>query len=53
MRAAEEYREYARQCRQLAATMTRPEEKKILEEIADAWERAAALREHDLVKTNE
>jgi hypothetical protein len=29
--------------------MTQPQDKKILEEIAEAWERVAALRERDLI----
>ena len=29
--------------------MTQPQDKKLLEELAKAWERIAALRERDLV----
>jgi hypothetical protein len=29
--------------------MTQPQDKKILEELAKAWEKVAALREQDLI----
>jgi hypothetical protein len=29
--------------------MTQPQDKKILEELAKAWEKVAALRERDLI----
>ena len=45
----EEYKQHAKHCRALAArTTTLPEDKLTLEEIANAWEKVAALREHDL-----
>jgi hypothetical protein len=49
MRAVAEYKKNAEQCRALAARMTRPEDKKALEEIAEAWEKVAVLRAQDLV----
>ena len=44
----EEYKKHAKDCRSLAAKVTRPEDKVTLEEIAKAWEKVAALREDDL-----
>jgi hypothetical protein len=48
MRKLEEYKKHAKDCRALAAQVTRPEDKVALEEIAKAWEKVAGLREHDL-----
>ena len=54
MRKIDEYQEHAKHCRALAARMTtRPEDKVNLEEIAKAWEKVAALREHDLHEADE
>ena len=54
MRKVEEYQRHAKHCRALAArTTTRPEDKVTLEEIAKAWEKVAALREHDLYQADE
>jgi hypothetical protein len=54
MRKVEEYQQHAKHCRALAAlTTTRPEDKVTLEEIAKAWEKVAALREHDLHEADE
>ena len=54
MRKLEAYKKHAKDCRALAArTMTRPEDKVTLEEIAKAWEKVAALREHDLHEADE
>ena len=54
MRKLEENKKHAKDCRALAArTMTRPEDKVTLEEIAKAWEKVAALREHDLHEADE
>ena len=41
--------EHAIDCRKLAERMTAPQDKKILEELAEAWEKIAALRERDLI----
>jgi hypothetical protein len=49
MRAAAEYLQHAIACRTLAERMTQPQDKKILEELAQAWEKIAALRERDLI----
>jgi len=48
MRKLEEYKKHAKDCRALAAKVTRPEDKVTLEEIAKAWEKVAGLRERDL-----
>jgi hypothetical protein len=33
--------------------MARPNEREILEDIADQWEKLAALREHDLIDADD
>ena len=48
MRRVTEYKQYAKDCRTLAAQITQPEDKMALEEIAKAWEKVAALREYDV-----
>ena len=54
MRKVEEYKQYAKHCRALAArTSTRPEDRVTLEEIAMAWEKVAALRERDLFEVDD
>jgi len=52
MRAVGKYRQQAKECRELAAKVIRPEERKILDDIANAWEKLAALREHDLFEAD-
>jgi len=49
MRAIAEYLQHAIDCRTLAERMTQPQDRKILEELAKAWEKVAALREQDLI----
>jgi hypothetical protein len=49
MRDVARYLQHAMGCRDLAANMTCPEERKILTDIAHQWEKLAALREHDLI----
>jgi hypothetical protein len=49
MRAIVEYLRHAMECRTLAERMAQPRDKKILEELASAWEKIAALREQDIV----
>jgi len=49
MRVIAEYLQHAIDCRTLAERMTQPQDKKILEELAKAWEKVAALREQDLI----
>jgi hypothetical protein len=50
MRAIAEYLQHAIECRTLAKRVTQPQDKTILEELAEAWEKVAALRERDLIK---
>ena len=45
MKTVAEYRLYAEECRRLAASTARPEDKQALETIARAWERVADERE--------
>jgi hypothetical protein len=33
--------------------MAQPQDKKILEELADKWERVAAIREQDLIEAKD
>ena len=49
MRAIAEYLQHAIECRTLAERVTQPQDRKILEELAEAWEKVAALRERDLI----
>ena len=53
MRRVTEYKQHAEDCRALAARMTRPEDKVVLEQIAKAWDKVAVLREHDLHQADE
>ena len=48
MRRVSEYKHHAKACRELAALMSKPEDKKILEDLARAWDKVAKLRESDL-----
>jgi hypothetical protein len=52
MRLVAEYLKHAEFCRTLA-DMAQPQDKKILEELADKWERVAALREQDLIEAKD
>jgi hypothetical protein len=47
MQTVAEYRTHAKKCRELANLVTTPTEKKILEEMAQSWEKLADLREGD------
>jgi hypothetical protein len=47
MRTVAEYRIPADKCRELANLITTPTEKKILEEMAQSWEKLADLRKRD------
>ena len=51
MRAVAEYLQHAMECRTLAERVTQPQDRKILEELAEAWEKVAALRERDLINS--
>jgi hypothetical protein len=48
MRTVEEYRAYAEYCRLLAMQTGKTEYKKVLEEMAQMWERLAKEHERDL-----
>ena len=48
MRAVEEFRTYGEYCRLLARQADKPEYKKVLEEMAQMWEKLAKHRERDL-----
>jgi hypothetical protein len=45
MRTVAEYRQYARECREMAARMDNPQDREALELQARAWEKVAAGRE--------
>jgi hypothetical protein len=47
MQTVAEYRTHADKCRELASLITTPIEKKILEEIAQSWEKLAELRKRN------
>ena len=47
MQTVAEYRTHAKKCRELANLVTTPTEKKILEEMAQSWEKLAELRKSD------
>jgi hypothetical protein len=40
-----EYKDNAQECRELAKRMLRPEDKDVLEQIAQIWERLAVIRD--------
>jgi hypothetical protein len=48
MRAAHEYRKNAEECRKLANLMSRPDDRKALEQMALTWEKLAKDREREL-----
>jgi hypothetical protein len=43
MRAVADYIKHAMDCRTLAERTTQPDDKRLLEELAQAWEKVAAL----------
>ena len=45
MKTVAEYREFAAECREMAAKMTDPQDRKALELQASAWEKVANARE--------
>jgi hypothetical protein len=45
MKSVAEYRELAEECRELAAKLSNPEDKRALEQIASAWDTIADKRE--------
>jgi hypothetical protein len=48
MHKVSQYKEFADECRQLAATMERPEHKRVLQEMAVAWDKVASEQRHGL-----
>jgi hypothetical protein len=53
MRTVAEYRKYADDCRQLAAKLTNPDDKRAVLLMATAWDKVANEREALLKKTDE
>jgi hypothetical protein len=49
MRAVADYLRHAMECRTLAERITRSDDKRVLEELAQAWEKIAMLRQQDLL----
>jgi hypothetical protein len=49
MRGAADYRRYADECRRLAQQMVAPEDKRVLQELAETWEMLEKLSDRDLV----
>jgi hypothetical protein len=45
LKTVTEYRELAVECRKLVAKLSKPEDKRALEQIASAWEKVADERE--------
>jgi hypothetical protein len=50
MRTVEEYRQFAEECRKLAANLTNPEDKRATEMMAVAWDKVADQREAAIKK---
>jgi len=48
MQVVAEYRQYAKQCRNLAARVSNPADKKSLKYAAEAWAKMAAILERNL-----
>jgi hypothetical protein len=48
-----EYKQHAKDCRALAASSLRSDDKAVLKEIAKIWDKIAALREGDLAEPDE
>jgi hypothetical protein len=48
MRTVAEFRKHAEECREMARKLTREDDKKALELMAKAWEKAANAREREL-----
>ena len=48
MRTVAEFRKHADECREMAAKLTREDDKKAMELMAKAWEKVANDRERDL-----
>ena len=52
MRTVAEYRKFAEECRRLARTLTKPDERDALAVMAATWEKLAKKREAELAKQN-
>jgi hypothetical protein len=50
MRTVEEYRQFAEDCRKLAKTLTKPDDKRAMELMATAWDKVADQREAAIKK---
>jgi hypothetical protein len=50
VRKVEEYERHAKECRRMATTMSKPEHKRALEDMAKAWETLANERKTQLKK---
>jgi hypothetical protein len=48
MRTLAEYLKHAEECRRLAESMAAPEDKRLLQELAQTWERLARMRQKDI-----
>ena len=48
MHTVEQYRNHARECREIAKRVDGPEDRQTLERLAKAWETLANLRERDV-----
>jgi hypothetical protein len=48
MRRVDEYKQHAKDCREVAARTTHPQDKVALEVLAKDWDKIAALRKRDL-----
>ncbi|MGC1359424.1 MAG: hypothetical protein WA851_27225 [Xanthobacteraceae bacterium] len=53
MRKVSEYKQHAAECRQMAAKIRDQDQKKQLEEMAEAWTMLATERARQLAKQNE
>jgi len=47
-----EYERHAAECRQMAAATKNPQNKKQLQDMAEAWERLAAERRRGIIENN-
>jgi hypothetical protein len=53
MKTVAEYRQFAEECRQLAAKLRAPDDKRAVLLMATAWDKVANEREAQLKKTDE
>ena len=52
MKKIADYERHAAECRQLAAEMKNPQQRKQLEDMADVWDRLARERRQGIVENN-